>query len=431
MTSHLIVLMNGAEAGRLDYERGRLSLTYDAAWQNTRGAIPISLSMPLTQAAHSGTNVGAFIWGLLPDNEQIIQDWARRYQVSARQPYGLIGAVGEDCAGAVQFVAPERVPAVLKGERDNIEWLNEAEVAERLLDLRTSRSAWRRSGDAGQFSLAGAQPKIALIHQDGRWGIPAGRVPTTHILKPPSADLDAQAENEHFCLSVLSRLGLTVARSTVQMFEGEVAIVLERYDRTPAEGRFERVHQEDFCQALGVMPQQKYQNQGGPGLRDLIVLIREVSLSPNDDVATLVDASIFNWIIGGSDAHAKNFSLLLTGGGRARLAPIYDVASILPYAPKVQFQDVKLAMKIGGEYRLSEIGIRHWVRFAEENRIDFDYVRSRIASMADQLPDLAKTVRDEIAKAGAAHPLLDKLTTVLVDRSAWVKTQLEKAIASD
>ena len=425
--SYLVVLMNRVEAGRLDYERGRLIFTYAEHWREQEGAIPLSFSMPLTVASYAGAEVGAFVWGLLPDNEQIIQEWARRFHVSPRQPFGLIGAVGEDCAGAVQFVDPDRIAAVVSGEVDGVEWLTEAEVGERLAGLRTNRGAWRRAGDGGQFSLAGAQPKIALLRQDDRWGIPRGRVPTTHILKPPSADLEAQAENEHFCLSVLGRLGLPVAQSAVQTFGGEVAIVVERYDRVPTPNGVIRIHQEDFCQALGVSPDRRYQNEGGPGLREIINLLRQVSSAPQEDVETFVDAAIFNWIVGGSDAHAKNFSLLHAGSGRARLAPIYDVASVLPYAPQVQLQDVKLAMKIGGEYRLSEIGIRHWVKFADENGIDFDHVRSRAASMADQLPDLAKTVRDEIAKAGAAHPLLDKLTTVFVDRSAWVKTQLEKA----
>jgi serine/threonine-protein kinase HipA len=416
--------MNGIEAGRLDYEQGRLSFTYDSEWRGRRGAIPISLSMPLTAASHTGAKVSAFIWGLLPDNELIIQEWARRFQVSARQPFGLIGAVGEDCAGAIQFVTPDRVETILSGALDGIEWLSTADVAERLAGLRTNRGAWRRPGDGGQFSLAGAQPKIALIKKEGRWGIPTGRTPTTHILKPPSSDLEAHAENEHFCLSVLRRLGLPVAQSYVQHFEEEVAIVIERYDRLATQQGIIRIHQEDFCQALSVPPDRKYQNEGGPGLRDIISLIREVSQAPQEDVATFADAAIFNWIIGGSDAHAKNFSILLAGAGRARLAPIYDVASILPYSPQVQFQDIKLAMKIGGEYRLSDIGLRHWKRFADENRLDFDALRARIAEIATQLPDLALSTQNQLAKEGTSHVLYDKLVAVFTDRSKWVAEQL-------
>lgn len=425
--SNLVVLMNGVEAGRLHYERGRLTLTYAEAWRNRADAVPVSLSMPLAAETHSGSAVGAFLWGLLPDNEQIIQDWSRRFQVSARQPFGLIGAVGEDCAGAVQFVLPDRLDAVMNGDQDGVVWLSDVEVAERLAGLRTNKGAWRRVGDQGQFSLAGAQPKIALIRQDGRWGIPSGRTPTTHILKPPSADIEAQAENEHFCLSVLRQFDLPVAASRVQVFGDEVAIVVERYDRFEGPTGIGRVHQEDFCQALGMMPNNKYQNQGGPSLKDLIGLIREVSVSPREDINTLVDASIFNWIIGGADAHAKNFSLLLGAAGRHRLAPIYDVASVLPYSPQIQFDDIKLAMKIGGEYRLRDIGLKHWRLFAAESRLDFEPVRSRISMMTAMLPDLAATVRDQIAAEGGAHPLNEKLASVFADRARWVEGELDRA----
>lgn len=425
--SHLVVLMNGLEAGRLDYERGRLTLTYADSWRGRREAAPISLSMPLTAEAHSGVVVEAFLWGLLPDNELIIRDWASKFQVSARQPFGLIGAVGEDCAGAVQFIQPERLDAVLSGDRDGVEWIGEEEVGARLNDLRTNGGAWRRSGDLGQFSLAGAQPKIALIQQGGRWGVPSGRVPTTHILKPPSVDIEAQAENEHFCLSLLRRYGLPVAASRVRRFGEEVAIVVERYDRFEGRGGIvRRIHQEDFCQALGAMPDRKYQNQGGPGLKDLVSLLREVSANAREDIDTLVTVSIVNWIIGGSDAHAKNFSLLLGAAGAHRLAPIYDVASILPYSPQVQFQDIKLAMRIGGEYRLRDIGLKQWRRFAEENRLDYEAVRDRIADIGAKLPDYATSVRDQIAADGAPHALNDKLVLCFAERAAWVQGELEK-----
>lgn len=429
--SHLAVLMNGVEAGRLDYERGRLTLTYADSWRARPDAMPISLSMPLTAGAHAGAVVEAFVWGLLPDNELIIRDWAAKFQVSARQPFGLIGSVGEDCAGAVQFVQPERLEAALNGERDGVEWISEEEVGARLADLRGNKGAWRRSGDQGQFSLAGAQPKIALLQQGGRWGVPSGRVPTTHILKPPSADIEAQAENEHFCLSVLRSFALPVAASRVQRFGEEAAIVVERYDRFEGrDGLIRRVHQEDFCQALGVMPDRKYQNQGGPGLKDLIGLLREASANPQEDIDTLLTASIFNWIIGGSDAHAKNFSLLLGPAGAHRLAPIYDVASILPYSPQVQFQDIKLAMKLGGEYRLRDIGLKQWGRFAHENRLDLEMVRGCIADMAARLPDQAASVRDQIAADGAPHPLNDKLVDCFAERAVWAQGELAKGGAA-
>ena len=425
--SRLIVLMNGVEAGTLVSDRGRLILSYADSWRRDRNAITVSLSMPMTAQTHAGSAVEAFVWGLLPDSEAIIRNWASRFQVSARQPFGLIGAVGEDCAGAVQFVHAERLDAVLSGACDGVAWITDEEVGARLADLRVNKGAWRRSGDQGQFSLAGAQPKIALIRQRGRWGVPSGRVPTTHILKPPSSDVEAQAENEHFCLSLLRRFDLPVAHSYVRRFGEEIAIVVERYDRfEEPDGTLRRVHQEDFCQALGVPPHKKYQNQGGPGLRDVLGMLREVSANPQEDIDTLLTASIFNWMIGGSDAHAKNFSLLLGSAGRHRLAPVYDVASILPYSPQVQFEDIKLAMKIGGEYRLRDIGLKHWARFSVENRLDPEMVRGRIAQMALRLADEAASVRDQIASEDASHPLYEKLAICFAERAAWVRKELDK-----
>src|SRR5262249_18335136 len=152
-----------------------------------------------------------FLWGLLPDNEFVLDRWARRFQVSARNVFALISHVGEDCAGAVQFVTRERLGAVQSGDSDNIDWLDEAGLAQRLRILHEDHAAWRLPRDTGQFSLAGAQPKTALFFQEGRWGIPSGRVPTTHILKPPTGRFDGHAENEHVCLALARALGLPAA----------------------------------------------------------------------------------------------------------------------------------------------------------------------------------------------------------------------------
>src|SRR5262249_48762208 len=187
-----------------------------------------------------------------------------KFQVSARNVFALISHVGEDCAGAVQFVTPERLDAIRSGKEDNVEWLDEADVAERLKELRADHTAWRLPRGTGQFSLAGAKPTTALLLQNGRWGIPSGRIPTTHILKPPTGQFNGHAENEHICLELAAWLGLSVATSKVMRFEDEIAIVIERYDRRASGGHIVRVHQEDFCQGLGILPRKQNQNEGGP-----------------------------------------------------------------------------------------------------------------------------------------------------------------------
>ncbi|MBB3941441.1 serine/threonine-protein kinase HipA [Novosphingobium fluoreni] len=413
MSKELIVFLSGRPVGRVTQnERGKLEFVYDAAWRETRGSYPLSLSMPLAALEHPHESIEAYIWGLLPDNELVLARWAKNFQVSARNAFALISQVGEDCAGAVQFVRSERVEAVLEAGGDDIAWLDEAGIAERMRALKSDHSAWRRAGDVGQFSLAGAQPKTALLLQDGRWGVPSGRIPTTHILKPPGHDFDGHAENEHFCLALARALGLPAATSSVVRFGDEVAFVTERYDRQVTARGVIRVHQEDMCQAAGILPTMKYENEGGPGVRRIVELLRQSSSEADEDVWTFVNAIAFNWLIAGTDAHAKNYSMLIAGGGQARLAPLYDVASILPYDDFDPMR-IKLAMKIGGKYRLREISMRNWEKLCEEVALDPVEAFGRIREMAGRLPGEAMKVRDRMQAAGMNHRLVDRLTECL------------------
>ncbi|MDH2348772.1 type II toxin-antitoxin system HipA family toxin [Bradyrhizobium sp. SSUT77] len=424
MTSELVALLDGREIGRVRNDaRGRLTFVYDKDWRHAEGAYPLSLSMPLAAEEHGPSAVQAFLWGLLPDNERVLERWARRFQVSARSVFALISHVGEDCAGAVQFVTPDRLEALRSGAADKVEWLDETAIAKRLQTLREDHAAWRLPRDTGQFSLAGAQPKTALLLQKGKWGIPSGRIPTTHILKPPTGHFDGHAENEHICLILARNLGLPVADTQVMHFGKEIAIVIERYDRQFSGNEIVRVHQEDICQALGILPTRKYQNDGGPSPADVIELLRTYSTDRVADVDTFVEALAFNWLIAATDAHAKNYSLLLAGGPHVRLAPLYDIASILPY-DDIDLQKIKLAMKIGGDYKLSQIGLRDWQKFAREARLDPDKVIAGLISMAEQLPDIVAAVRKQARKGGLDNAIVGRLAEHLIARAKQCRRQL-------
>ena len=425
MINQLIALLDGREVGNVNYKNARLSFTYSDAWISDPDAYPLSLSMPLGSATHGHARIEAFLWGLLPDNDRVLQSWGRRFQVSPRNIFRLIANVGEDCAGAVQFVTPERFEA-LRGEAPakEVAWLTEDDVAERLSALRADHSAWRAERDTGRFSLAGAQPKTALLFERKRWGVPSGRTPTTHILKPPTGEWDGHAENEHFSLQLARAIGLIVPNSSVLHFKDEIAIVVERYDRVRNGRRWSRIHQEDMCQALGLHPTRKYESDGGPGVRKIGELLRNQSSSPDEDVQSLVDAVAFNWLIAGTDAHAKNYSLLLGKGAGVRLAPIYDLASILPYRA-VDLQRVKLAMKIGGEYRLRHIGLRHWQKLAVELHLDEDRIIDRVRAMAAALPDHATDVQKQIEGEGLSHATIARLSGRLKMRAAACKKNLQ------
>ncbi len=424
----LVVLIEGRRAGVVTMDAaGRLSFTYEEGWQNTREAVPLSLCMPLVQVVHGDAPVRAFLWGLLPDSERVLERWSQTYHVSARNPFALLRHVGEDCAGAAQFVTPPRVDAVMAGEGD-VQWLNEDEIAEGLRILRSDPTAWHVY-DTGQFSLAGAQAKTALHYDEGagRWGVPSGAIPTTHILKPAVTGLDDHDLNEHLCLSAARLLDLSTASTRVASFGAERVIVVERYDRlwTPS-GTVTRIHQEDMCQALGLPPTSKYEDDGGPSAEDVIELLRQNVFPPaaaREHVNRFVDALAFNWIIGGTDAHAKNYSVLFAGS-QVRLAPMYDVASTLAY-DHMYGPRLRTAMKVGGEYRMEAIRGRQWRRFASVNKLDQDEVIHRVDSLATQTPEAFATA----ANSRSVRALRSKLPSRLVERIAARATDCRVRLA--
>lgn len=425
MTNQLIALLDGREVGTINYKDSRLSFAYSDAWRSDPNAYPLSLSMPLGSATHGHARIEAFLWGLLPDNDRVLQNWGKRFQVSPKNVFRLISHVGEDCAGAVQFVSPERFETLIaEPVAREIQWLTEEDVAGRLRTLRADHSAWRAASDTGQFSLAGAQPKTALLFERKRWGVPSGRIPTTHILKPPTGEWDGHAENEHFSLQLARALGLIVPNSSVVRFQDEIAIVVERYDRARAGGRWVRIHQEDMCQALGLHPTRKYESDSGPGVQRIVELLREQSSSPEEDVQSFLDAVAFNWLIAGTDAHAKNYSLLLGQNGVVRLAPFYDLASILPY-PAVDMSKVKLAMKVGGEYRLRNIGLRHWQKLAAASRLDVARLIDRIRAMAEAIPDQAAANQKQIEGEGLSHVTITRVCKRLATRAVACQKLLQ------
>jgi serine/threonine-protein kinase HipA len=426
-TRSLVAVLNGVRAGRLtQHETGKIAFSYDSDYRQSPDAMPLSLSMPLSAADHEGPEVRAFCRGLLPDNEGVLDRWGRDFHVSPGNPFALLNHVGEDCAGAVQFVGEERVRVLLAGI-GAVEPLTDEQVAGRLRTLRRDPSAWHLP-NGGQFSLAGAQAKTALHHDPvtGQWGDPSGVVPTTHILKPAIAGFDDHDLNEHLCLRAARLAGLRTASASIRSFAGERAVVIERYDRRPGPGgSVLRVHQEDACQSLGLPPTVKYQSEGGPSAELIVALIRRSVDTPTaaeTEVGRFVDALALNWLIGGTDAHAKNYSLLITAW-QVRLAPLYDVASILPY-DDVHLPKLRLAMRIGTEYRISAITGHHWATFAERNQLDPERVIARVGELADLLPSAFRkaALEDDVVALGSALP--DRLADRVEDHAGRCRTAL-------
>lgn len=408
----LLVYLNNLRMGVLTRKRGgKLQFTYDTDYGISEAAVPLSLSMPLTREAFSDEVVSPWLWGLLPDNEIVLARWAQRFHVSPGNCFALLQEIGEDCAGAVRFVIPENEGKVTEGGRTR---LGEASMEARLSELRREPAPGRELNDRGQFSLAGAQSKIALQRRGKHWYIPWGREPTTHILKPPRPDLSGHVENEHFCLRLAGRLGLSVAKSEVLHFGREKAICIERYDRVMLDRRLIRVHQEDACQALGVHPTNKYQSDGGPGVVQIMELLNRSSRSV-EDRHRFMQAVAFNYLILGSDAHAKNYSLLLGRAGQVRLAKLYDIASLLPYVDRLR--DCRFAMKIDRYYRDNQIQVRHFEKMARSCEFPVSEIHQIIRNFSEQIPHHARSVKDEMAENNLDYRAIGKLADTLIQRA--------------
>jgi serine/threonine-protein kinase HipA len=414
--NELLVLIEGELAGRVLADKsGRLSLSYETAWRESPQSYSLSVNMPLAQITYSHKSVWPYLWNLLPENPNVLQRWSQQYHVSAGNPFKLLAHVGADVPGAAQFIPPELGAAIQSEQRPVVQWINVDELRERLVQLRADIAAVRRPGDIGKMSLPGAQAKTAFYwdRQTNRWGVPGGRTPTTHIIKPCIPGFDGLIENEHLCQDIAARLDLPAARSSVLMLD-QPYIVVERYDRLPPAPGTQlprRIHQEDMCQALGLMPTRKYQEDGGPGIPQITTLIRRVSASPEVDVERFIKANVFNWLIGGTDAHAKNYSFLIGEGDEIRLAPLYDLSSQLPY-PDLIAQ--RVAMKIGDHYDFALVALADWRTLARCCALDEEQIIGMLTDMARALPDVVSAAHAQARTDGLSEGILGPLAQRLI-----------------
>lgn len=414
--SELLVLIEGELAGSVLCDKsGRLSLNYEKAWRESPQSYSLSVSMPLADITYPQKSIWSYLWNLLPENPNVLQRWAQQYHVSAGNPFKLLANVGADVPGAAQFIPPERREEIQSEQHPIIEWISIDDLRERLSQLREDISAVRRPGDIGKMSLPGAQAKTAFYwdRTANRWGVPGGRTPTTHIIKPCIPGFDGLVENEHLCQDIAARLGMPAARSFVLMLD-QPYIVVERYDRLPpAPGTRlpRRIHQEDVCQALSLMPTRKYQEDGGPGIPQITTLIRRVSASPELDVERFLKANMFNWLIGGTDAHAKNYSLLIGAGDEIRLAPLYDLSSQLPYPDLIS---QRVSMKIGDHYDIALVTPTDWRALARKCALDEEQIIGMLTEMARALPDVVSAAHAQALTDGLSDQVLEPLAQRLI-----------------
>jgi len=353
---------------------------------------------------------------------------AQRFQVSGQNDFALLDHIGGECAGAVTFLEPGQALPV-PARNGDVQWLSDEQVVAILDEL--PRRPMLAGNEGLRLSLAGAQDKLPVVFDGERIGLPRNGTPSSHILKPAIHAVEDSVINEGFCMALAEAMRLKPAKSKVHRVLDRSFLLVERYDRLiDVQGHRQRLHQEDFCQALGVVPELKYQNEGGPDLPQCFALVRSATRPSAPQVLRLFDGVIFNALIGNHDAHAKNFSLLhlhKETGGPPVLAPFYDMLSTAVYPTLTP----KMAMKIGSKYKFSEIQARHWEQFAQGAGLTKAQAKRRILEWAKSLPATARKLQSAPDQGFADNVVLERINALIEQRCALTVRRLTDPAAEN
>ncbi len=397
--------------GTLSLVGGRLRFQYRHDWLAQPNAVALSQSLPVRPEPFDDHLCRAFFAGLLPEGN-LRRLIAQQCQVSSQNDFALLNAIGGECAGAITFVSHRQPLAT--AEQASVEWLDEPQLMALLDEL--PRRPMLAGRDGVRLSLAGAQDKLPVVFDGQRIGLPKGAQPSTHILKPAIASVEDSVLNEGFCLALAQAMGLPTAQAQIFVVQGLQVLLVARYDRrVGVDGQPMRIHQEDFCQALGVVPEMKYQNEGGPDLKACFDLLRKATRPSAPQVLRLLDAVVFNALIGNHDAHAKNFSLLYAGQSKnvaPTLAPLYDMLCTALY----DHLTPKMAMKLGSKYKFTEVQARHWEQFAQAAGLSKAQTKKRVLQIAQQLPAIARSL--QATQPFAGRPIIAKMIELMDQRTA-------------
>lgn len=378
----LVVWINGQTVGEWTVREGEHRFQYAEEWTASPAARRLSLSLPMTpgNAPQRGPVVQNYFDNLLPDSNAIRTRLQGKFATPSTDAFDLLTAIGRECVGAVQLLPPGVLPTGF--DRIEAEALDDAAVEHAInASLSTGRVLGQRDDEDFRISIAGAQEKTALLQREGKWFRPLNATPTTHIFKLPlgrvgnmQADMKESVENEWLCSRIMSALGLPTAHCDIATFGERKVLVVQRFDRALQNAGSDnsdtewipRLPQEDFCQALGVPGSQKYETDGGPGMRDILRVL-DASSNATADKLAFVKAQMVFWLLAATDGHAKNFSIFLERGGAYRLTPFYDVLSAWPVigsgADQIAFQKAKLAMALrskSSHWALQDLRARHW-----------------------------------------------------------------------
>jgi len=429
----LNVCLNSRLVGQLRRDiSGAISFQYDPSWLEWEFVLPVSLSLPLREQAYSGAPVVAVFDNLLPDNDHLRRQIAARTRAEGADAYSLLGAIGHDCVGALQFLPQDIEPGPAGAVEGAL--ISNDEIALIIENLATVPLGITED-QSFRISIAGAQEKTAFLYRDGKWYKPSGTTATTHIFKPSigelpnGVDLSDSVENEYFCLKAIAAFGIEAALPQMMTFGKRIVLVVERFDRRwTAEGRLLRLPQEDCCQALSVSPTQKYQSDGGPGIVQILHLLRG-SDDPLADQRAFLKANIVFWLMGATDGHAKNFSVFLRPGGRFRLTPLYDVISAQPSvdSKQLQWKNFRLAMSFGTKphYAMRQVAPRHFFQTADEAGIGKEVVPSIIEELRGEVVGAIDRVNLDLPQSFPGK-ITDSISNGIRQRMRILETGVEE-----
>jgi serine/threonine-protein kinase HipA len=395
--SNLGVYFRGQSLGTVVVDEAeRFSFEYQPTWLADRERFPISQSLPLVAGPHTGEPAHAFFANLLPEG-RVRSLVARRLGISESNDFGLLAALGGECAGAL--VIADAPPDAAEHHYRPID---DAELAR----LAQTGSAFAETSGSGgvRLSLAGAQDKLPVRVDGVQLLLPLGSSPSTHILKFANRDYKHLPANEALVGAMARLSGLPVVTSELRQIGKEKHLLVARYDRlVAADGVITRLHQEDLCQALGVPPGRKYEDEGGPRFDRCFRMIADVSSEPALDTRALIRWLAFNAIVGNADGHAKNLSLVRSLDGKLRLAPFYDLLSTAVY-PRIAS---KLAMVVGENSDPGNIRGRDWRRLGESLAVGPAFVVDTVQDLAEAMPDRARAAVAEMRERHGEFPVAE------------------------
>lgn len=387
---------------------------YTASWRGTPGAFPLSCSLPIIPedgCTVRGPAVQHYFANLLPDSNSIRRRLSAQFKVTSEGDQALLAEIGRDCIGAIELLPASTTPLMM--DRAEVLPLDESQIAAFLRQQTDDSAGLRRATDwRVRVALSGAQEKTALVWANGGWNLSYGGMPTTHIFKLPmglignmQADMRGSVANEWLCLKVMAALGFTVADAQMACFEDQRVLIVERFDRRRGAeaSQIIRLPQEDFCQATATAPGDKYESDGGPGIRRCLEVL-EGSEAPQEDKLCFVLSNLAFWLLAATDGHAKNFSLAIQPGGAYRLSPLYDVLSAWPVighsSDCIPVYRASLAMCLRGKHahrKLLDIQARHWQALATETGCAEAWLK--MVQLVEAVPAALEQVGDVLPEA--------------------------------